>query len=112
MNKKFKRQGSQRKEVKESWRRPKGVQSKQRKEKKGHPQKPKIGMKKPEQQRGLHPSGYKEKLVHNTKDLKKIKKEEEAIRIASKVGKRKRQKIQKKAQEKGIKILNKKPQGD
>lgn len=109
MPKKFRRQDSQRyKKVKNTWRRPKGIQSKQRKERKGKPAKPKIGRKKPEEKRGIHPSGYKEKLVHNTNDLEKIEKQKTAIRIASKVGKRKRMKIEEEAREKDIKILNEK----
>ncbi len=113
MGKKIRRQDSQRyKKVKDTWRRPRGVQSNQRKEEKGSPAKPKIGKKKPEEIRGLHPSGYEEKLVHNTSDLENIKKDKEAIRISSKVGRRKRQKIEKEAEEKGIKILNKKHWGE
>ncbi|PTD94302.1 50S ribosomal protein L32e [archaeon SCG-AAA382B04] len=113
MAKKFKRQNSQRyKKIKSTWRRPKGIQSKQRKEEKGKPAKPKVGRKQPEEQRGFHPSGYKEQLVHNTSDLAEINEENQAIRIASKVGKRKRIKVEQKAREKNIKILNEKYRGE
>ncbi|OKY78903.1 MAG: Ribosomal protein L32E [Candidatus Methanohalarchaeum thermophilum] len=107
MTKKFRRQESQKhKKVKNKWRRPKGLQSNQRKETAGAPPKPKVGRKKPEDKRGLHPSGYEEKLVHNAKNLEEIDTEKEAIKISSKVGQRKRKRIQKKAKELGIKILN------
>lgn len=107
MGKKFRRQDSQRyKKVKNTWRKPKGIQSKQRKEEKGHPAKPKVGRKKPEEDREKHPSGYREKLVHNLDEIQQVDKEKTAVRISAKVGKRKRKKIEKKAREKNIKILN------
>ena len=56
--------------------------------------------------RGLHPSGYEEVLVYNVKDLEKVDKERQAIRIASCVGMKKRLAIEEKARELGIKILN------
>ncbi|RZN60224.1 50S ribosomal protein L32e [Methanonatronarchaeum sp. AMET6-2] len=112
MPKKFRRQESQkRKRVKNKWRRPKGVQSKQRKEIKGKPPLPKIGRKQPEETRGLHPSGYNEVLVHNTDDLEDLG-ENDAARIGGKVGDRKREMIQEKADEMDIKVLNPKKIGD
>ncbi len=90
----------------DSWRRPRGLHSKVRRKLEGKPPMPGKGYKKPEEVRGLHPSGYKEVLVYNLKDLEKIDKEREAIRIAATVGKRLREKIIKRAKELGIKILN------
>ncbi len=90
----------------DSWRRPRGIHSKVRRKLEGKPPMPGKGYKKPEIVRGLHPSGYREVLVYNLKDLERINKEKEAIRIASTVGKRLRIKIIEKAKELGIKILN------
>jgi len=109
--KKVRRQDSQKlKRVENKWRSPKGSQSKQRKEKKGSPAIPKVGRRKPAEQRNIHPSGYREVLVHNPEEIEKVG-EDEAVRIAGKVGKRKRSKIQEKARKEGIKILNPKNLG-
>ncbi|KXA90109.1 50S ribosomal protein L32 [candidate division MSBL1 archaeon SCGC-AAA259I09] len=103
----FKRQGSSNyKRVKDSWRKPKGGDSKIRKEKKGKPKLVKVGYRKPESERGLHPSGYREVLVDNPQEVEEVDPEKQAIRIASAVGKRKRIKIIEKAKENGIKVLN------
>lgn len=103
----FKRQGSSNyKRVNDSWRKPKGGDSKIRKEKKDKPKLVKVGYRKPESERGLHPSGYREVLVDNPQEVEEVDPEKQAIRIASAVGKRKRIKIIEKAKENGIKVLN------
>ena len=94
------------KRLKGKWRKPRGKQNKQRLHKKGKPKVVRVGYKAPKDLRFLHPSGYYEVVVYNIKDLEKINKEKEAIRIASSVGKKKREKIIQKAKELGIKILN------
>ena len=94
------------KRLKESWRKPRGRHSKVRRDMKGKPARPKIGYGAPKNLKGLHPSGYKEVLIRNLKDLEKIDPKKEAIRIASTVGKRKRSEIIKIAKEKNIKVLN------
>ncbi len=104
--KKFKRQGSEYKHVKNSWRKPKGGDSKMRKEKKGKPPLVKVGYRKPKSQRNIHPSGYRETLVHNPEEAKEVDPETHAIRIGSTVGGRKREKILEVAEEKGLKVLN------
>ncbi len=92
-----------------SWRRPKGLHSKWR-ERYGGKWSGRIlvnvGFGSPKAVRGLHPSGYEEVLVYNVKDLEKVDKERQAIRIASCVGMKKRLEIEEKARELGIKILN------
>lgn len=105
--KKFKRQGSpEQKRVKDSWRRPRGTDSKMRKEKKGKPSLVKMGYRKPKSERGIHPSGYREVLVNNPQEVEEVDPEEQAIRIASSVGERKKEEILKKAHEFDIKVLN------
>ncbi len=71
-----------------------------------HGFRPKIGYRTKAETRGLHPSGYKEIRVENLNDLEKVNIKTEAIRIGATVGKRKRNDIVKKANEKGIWILN------
>ncbi|MBN2127042.1 MAG: 50S ribosomal protein L32e [Candidatus Diapherotrites archaeon] len=66
---------------------------------------PSIGFRTPKKFRGLHPSGYKEIIVRNVKELEAIK-EGFAAKIYSNTGKKKRKEITKKAQEKGIIVLN------
>ena len=90
----------------ESWRKPRGLHSKVRIGAKGKPKRPKIGWGAPKSLRYLHPSGYKEVLIRNLKDLEKINSEKEAIRIASTVGERKRKIIIEEAKKRNIWILN------
>jgi len=94
------------KKLDDVWRRPRGRHSKQRRHFKYRPPMPRIGYASPKKVRGLHPSGFKEKLVYNVKDLEKIDASKEAIRIAHTVGKKKRMEIIAKADELGIKVLN------
>lgn len=102
----FKRQGSERKNVKDSWRKPKGTDSKMRIEKKGKPPLVKVGYRKPKSERGVHPSGYREVLVHNLSELKDVDPESQAVRVSSNVGGRKKKQILREAEELGIKVLN------
>jgi large subunit ribosomal protein L32e len=92
--------------IKESWRKPKGSQSKVRKKLKSKIKMPNVGYGAPKKLRYLHPSGYREVLVHNVKELEKIDPEKEAARIAHSVGKKKRNEILKRAEELTIKVLN------
>ncbi|RLI06767.1 50S ribosomal protein L32e [Candidatus Bathyarchaeota archaeon] len=92
--------------IKESWRRPRGIDSKMRLKKKGWPPSPSVGYRGPKAVRGLHPSGYEEVLVYNVGDLATIDPETQAIRIAGTVGARKRATILAEAEKRGIKVLN------
>ncbi|UCC33648.1 MAG: 50S ribosomal protein L32e [Candidatus Bathyarchaeota archaeon] len=103
----FRRQESWRyKRVKESWRRPRGIDSKMRKKVKGWPKSPKVGHRSAKETRGLHPSGYAEVLVRNVDDVRKIDSKTQAIRIAHQVGARKRVEISAIADELEIRVLN------
>lgn len=65
-----------------------------------------VGYRKPKSERGLHPSGFREVLVENPKEIAEIDSDTQAVRIASGVGGRKREKILEKADERRIKVLN------
>jgi large subunit ribosomal protein L32e len=104
---KFRRQESWRyKRVKDTWRKPHGIDSKMRKKVKGWPASPTTGYRSPKKTRGLHPSGFVEIRVHSVEDLGGIDPELQAIRIARTVGGRKRVEILALAEEKGIYVLN------
>jgi large subunit ribosomal protein L32e len=104
---KFVRQESWRyKRLKENWRRPRGLDNKMRRKIKGWPPTVNTGYRGPKVSRGLHPSGYREVLVHNLKELKEIDPKTQVIRIAHKVGNRKKAKMLPEAKKKKITILN------
>ncbi|MGC8584816.1 MAG: 50S ribosomal protein L32e [Thermoplasmata archaeon] len=94
------------KKLGKTWRRPKGKHSKMRERKKYRPPMVDSGYRGPKKVRGLHPSGYRDILVYNVKQLMEINPEMDAIRIAGSVGKRKRKEIYERAKSLGIKILN------
>ena len=103
----FRRQESWRyKRVGDSWRKPHGVDSKMRKKVKGWPVSPTVGYRSPKKTRGLHPSGFVEVRVQCLADLGGIDPELQAIRIARRVGGRKRVEIMALAEAKGIHVLN------
>ncbi|MGB9709406.1 MAG: 50S ribosomal protein L32e [Infirmifilum sp.] len=95
------------KRLDDSWRSPRrSLDNKIRLQRKGFPPLVKIGYRGPFSVRNLHPSGFKEVIVHNPQELEGIDPSTQAVRIASTVGRRKRIEIIKKAEEKGIRILN------
>ncbi|MFC7134223.1 MULTISPECIES: 50S ribosomal protein L32e [Salinibaculum] len=94
------------KRVGTSWRRPRGQLSKQRRGVKGKGDTVEAGFRTPEAVRGLHPSGFEEVYVHNVDDLEGVDGDREAVRIASKVGGRKRERIEEAAQDRDIRVLN------
>ena len=89
------------------WRKPKGKTSKTRRYEKGKPAMPSIGYGSPKATRGLHPSGYHDVLVCNVQELENLDPDTQAARISASVGKRKKEIMLEKADELGIKILNK-----
>jgi len=94
------------KRVSTSWRKPRGDLSKQRRGIKGKGATVEAGFRTPTAVRGKHPSGFEEVRVHNTDDLDGVDGDSEAVRIASKVGARKRERIEDEAEDAGIRVLN------
>src|SRR3989304_1198716 len=90
----------------ESWRRPRGLDHKMRRKIKGWPPMVSAGYKGPKVARGLHPSGYREVLVHNTKEVTAIDPTTQAARIAHTVGRKKRAQIIAEARAKKVVVLN------
>ena len=94
------------KRVPTSWRKPRGDLSKQRRGIKGKGATVEAGFRSPTAVRGKHPSGFEEVHVHNVDDLEGVDGDSEAVRIASKVGARKRERIEEEAEDAGIRVLN------
>lgn len=90
----------------ENWRKPKGVDNKMRKQVSGVPPLVKVGYRGPKRARGLHPSGYRDRLIHNIRDLEKLDPKIDAARIGHSVGRRKRIDIVSRADALGVKVLN------
>ena len=88
------------------WRKPKGYQSKQRLNMKYRTPMARVGYGKVRAAKDLHPSGFIEVLVHNASSLEDINPKTHAIRIGARVGNRKRLAIHNKADELGLRILN------
>jgi large subunit ribosomal protein L32e len=89
-----------------SWRRPRGGLSKQRRRIKGKGQVVEAGFRTPTEVRGRHPSGFEEVRVHNVDDLEDVDGDRQAVRIASSVGGRKRERIEEEAESAGVRVLN------
>ncbi|MDA0715150.1 MAG: 50S ribosomal protein L32e [archaeon] len=88
------------------WRKPHGMDNKQRRNYKYRSSLVRIGHRKVKDARGLHPSGFREVRVMNTADLEMIDPETEAARVGKTVGGRKRELIYSRADELGIRVLN------
>lgn len=88
------------------WRAPHGMDNKQRRNYKYRGSLVRIGHGKVAAARFLHPSGFREVMVHNAGDLEAIDPETEAARVGASVGGRKRETIYSRADELGIRVLN------
>jgi large subunit ribosomal protein L32e len=103
----FKRDGyGKKKQLSDSWRKPRGQHNKQREQKKAKGALPKPGFGSPIAVRGMHPSGFFEVLVSSVKELEGIDPKTHAIRIGATVGERTRVGLQEKALAEGFKVLN------
>ena len=90
----------------ESWRRPKGIHSKMKRSLKRRPPVADVGFRGPVSVRDLHPSGFEEVLIHNIDGLEGVDPKVQAVRIGGTVGTKKRLEIQARADELGIRVLN------
>ncbi len=89
-----------------TWRKPKGIHSKMKRRLKRRGPIVDIGFRGPASVRGLHPTGFEEVLVYNVDNLDQIDPKKQAIRIGGTVGTKKRIAIEDRADELGIRILN------
>jgi large subunit ribosomal protein L32e len=103
----FKRDGyGKKKQLSDSWRKPRGQHNKQREQKKAKGALPKPGFGSPIAVRGMHPSGFFEVLISSVKELEGIDPKTHAIRIGATVGERTRLGLQEKVLAAGFKVLN------
>ena len=94
------------KRVKNSWRKPRGIDSKQRQKLKWAGAVVKVGYRTPAAKRGLHPKGKNEFFVHGIKDLQAKDIEKFALRLSGTLSGRSKAAIRKKAAERKILVLN------
>ncbi|MCG7840581.1 MAG: 50S ribosomal protein L32e [Methanomassiliicoccales archaeon] len=90
----------------EKWRKPRGIHSKMRRHLSYRPPVVSIGFRGPKMVRDYHPSGFQEVMVYNPDQVENVDPKVQAIRIGGTVGGRKRMAITSKADELGIRILN------
>ena len=88
------------------WKKPRGDDSSQRKNRKYRSALVRVGHGKIAAARGLHPSGFEEVLVNKSSDLEGLDPETQAVRIAKTVGNRKRSAIHDRADDLGLRVLN------
>lgn len=90
----------------EKWRKPRGLHSKMRRHYSYRPNIVSVGYRGPAKVRGLHSSGFQEVMVYNPEQLDKVDPKTQAVRVGSSVGFKKRQAIEAKADDMGIRVLN------
>ncbi|SRR6056297_1819947 len=104
---KFRRVESWRhKKVKDSWRKPRGLDNKSRQHKKSGIKSPNIGYRSPKKVRGLHPSGLKDILVMHKSDLENLNPNVHGVRVSSKLGGRKKINLIEYAIDEGFRVFN------
>jgi large subunit ribosomal protein L32e len=103
----FKRDGfGKKRQLSDSWRKPRGQHNKQREQKKAKGALPKPGFGSPVAVRGMHPSGFFEVLVSSVKELEGLDPKTQAVRISGTIGDRKLIVLQEAAGSAGLKVLN------
>jgi large subunit ribosomal protein L32e len=90
----------------QSWRRPRGQQSKQRRHYGYRPTVVSIGFGSPRATRGLTPSGFQPVLVRTARDLEAVDAARQAALVARTVGTRKRILLEEAARRRGVHVLN------
>ena len=88
------------------WRKPLGMDNKQRRNYKYRGSLVRVGHGKVSAASGLHPSGFEEVMIHNAAELDQMDAETQAARVGATVGGRKRENIHSRADELGIRVLN------
>jgi large subunit ribosomal protein L32e len=90
----------------ESWRKPKGQQSKQRRHYGYRPTVVSIGFRGPRVARGLTPSGFRPIIVRTVAEVEALDAKRDAAIVARAVGTRRRLQLEEAARRRGIHLLN------
>jgi len=88
------------------WRKSRGIGSRMRLLIGGKTRRPKGGYGSDRRARSIHPSGFREVIVSNLKELESVDPSNQAARISGKVGLMKRERILTRADELRIRVLN------
>jgi len=91
---------------KSGWKKQRGIDNKTRRKTKTGVKSPHPGYRGPKDIRGIHPSGLRDVLVTNVEELEGLNPKFQGVRIATKLGIRKKMALIEKAQEKGFHIFN------
>jgi len=92
--------------IKDSWRKPRGLDNKIRIERRGYPAKVKVGYRNPGKVRGLHPCGLAEVLVSSVKELEGLNPRRHCVRLSSTLSRRKKVEIATEAAKLKLKVVN------
>jgi len=92
--------------IKDSWRKPRGLDNKIRICRRGYPEMVSVGYRNPKPVRGLHPSGLEEVLVYNPSQLDGLNPKRHCVRIARTVSRRKKLEIAEKAAKLKLRVVN------
>ncbi len=90
----------------ESWRRPKGQQSKQRRHYGYRPTVVSVGFRGPRIARGLTPSGFRPVIVRTIAEVEALDAKRDAAIVARAVGTRRRLQLEEAARRRGVHLLN------
>ncbi|MCI4322666.1 MAG: 50S ribosomal protein L32e [Thermoplasmata archaeon] len=90
----------------DSWRRPKGQQSKQRRHYGYRPTVVSIGFRGPKAARGLTPSGFRPVIVRTIAEVEALDAKRDAAIVARAVGTRRRLQLEEAARRRGVHLLN------
>ncbi len=88
------------------WRKQRGIDSKTREKTKGGVKSPEPGYRGPTDVRGLHPSGLEDVLIIKKSDLDLLDPTKHAVRIAARLGAKKKVNLIEYTREKGFRVLN------
>ena len=91
---------------KSGWKKQRGIDNKTRRKTKSGVKSPEPGYRSPKKIRNLHPSGLEDILVMHKEDLESLSPKKHGLRIAHRLGNRKKLDLIEFAREKGFKILN------
>lgn len=92
--------------VKDSWRKPRGLDNKIRICRRGYPEMVSVGYRNPREVRGLHPSGLEEVLVYSPGQLDGLDPRRHCVRIAHTVSRRKKVEIAERAAKLKLRVVN------